>query len=159
MHQHWRVVARPIFLTVVLVALLLLTLVLVLGSSWGLVFFAVVAAVGLALWSRFALLSLIRWYTDSYAVTSHRVLFRHGVINKRFVPVDLVGVANPVLERSGWDVVFRSGSINLGGGHVLRRIPRAARLAYVITELAAANQSKDAVNIGRILQGLGLGNR
>src|SRR5262245_21725429 len=78
MHQHWRVIARPIIYTVLLVVPLLLILITSFYSPWGRALFGLIAIGGLAAWAWFALPSLARWYTTSYAVTSRRVLFQEG---------------------------------------------------------------------------------
>lgn len=153
-HEHWRAILRPIVYTVLLSVPPLLIFGTLFDSTWGRALFGLVAVVDLAVWARFALPSLMRWYAASYAVTSRRVLFREGVLNRRYEHIDLVGVNNPVLDRSGWDLLYGTGTINLGGGHVMKRVPRVLRIERLISQLAA-NQTKDVMELSRLLRNLG----
>jgi membrane protein YdbS with pleckstrin-like domain len=153
-HQHWRVITLPIIYTVLVAAPLITLLVTVFDGSWGGLLFGLVALVGLIVWSRFALPSLVRWYAASYAVTSRRVLFREGVLHRHYEQVELLGVNNPELDRSGWDLVFGTGTINLGSGRVMRRVPRVVRIEQLISQLAA-NQTKDVIEMTRLLRNMG----
>lgn len=136
---------------------LLLILGTLFDSPWGRALFGIVAIVGLAAWVWFALPSLMRWYAASYAVTSRRVLFREGVFRRRYQQIDLVGVNNPVLDRSGWDLLFGTGTLNLGGGLSMKRVPRVAKIERLISQLAA-NQTKDLVELSRLLRNMGYSN-
>jgi hypothetical protein len=153
-HEHWRAITLPVIYTVVLAVPPLLILGTLFDSTWGRAFFGLVAIVSLAAWVWFALPSLMRWYAVSYAVTSRRVLFREGVFRRRYQQIDLVGVNNPVLDRSGWDLLFGTGTINLGGGHLMKRVPRVVKIEQLISQLAA-NQTKDVMELSRLLRNMG----
>lgn len=153
-HEHWRAITLPIIYTVLLTAVPLFILAMLFGSDWGWTIFAVVAILGLATWSWFALPPIMRWYAVSYAVTSRRVLFREGVVHRRYQQIDLVGVNNPVLDRSGWDLLFGTGTLNLGGGQVMKRVPRAVKIERLVSQLAA-NQTKDVIELSRLLKNMG----
>jgi hypothetical protein len=157
MHQHWRVVTIPLLYSVLFVAILLLILVTMLDSSVGLVLLGLAVLVGLAAWCSFAMPPLVRWYSASYAVTSRRVLSRVGVFSRRYEQLDLAVVANPVLRRQGLDLLFGTGTIDLGDGHLMQRIPRVVRMEQLVSQLAA-NQKKPVEELTHLLRTMGYTN-
>ncbi len=157
MHQHWIVVALPVIYTILLVAPLVAILVTIFDSTWGRVLFVIVLIGGLAVWARYALPPLARWYTTSYAVTSRRVLFRKGVLNKNDEQVELRGVSNPMLSRRWWDVVLGTGTIDLGADQSMTWVPHASSISHLVRQLAA-EQSKDTLELARTLRSMGYGN-
>jgi len=153
-HQHWRVITLPLSCTLLVLAAPVVIAATVLDRPWGRVLFGLAVVVGPVLWVWRALAPLARWYTESFAVTSRRVLFREGIVRRRYHQIDLVGVTNPELERSGWDLLFGTGTLHLSGDRLMRQVPRVARIERLITQLAA-NQTKDFMELSRLLKSMG----
>lgn len=153
-HEHWRKIALPILYTLLLASPLLVLAFTIADTSWGRWVLLVAAVLALGAWSWFALPKLTRWYAKSYAVTTRRVLFREGLSDTVESQVELVGVASPSLRRSRLDVLWRSGTIDLGGGHVLERIRGALKHERLINQLAA-NQQRSVMELTQLLRGMG----
>jgi hypothetical protein len=154
MHAHWRVIVRPILLTLLYVIPLLLILFTIFDTAFGQVLFWLFLIAGFGAWCWLALPRLVRWYARSYAVTTRRVLFRDGVVNAQYRQVELLAVANPKMDRAGLDVLFGTGNIDLGDDRVMHRVPRVVSLERLISQLAA-NQSKSVLELTHLLRSMG----
>lgn len=152
MRAHWRHVAFPVGYSALSVALLSWLASVVLGDFWGRALLAVLVTVGLAAWAKLALAPFVQWFTKSYTVTNQRVLFHDSIKEER--QVELAKVSLPTLTRTWLDVLFRSGTLDLGGGYVLERIPRVRKTARLIAELYS-NQPKDVRELQILLSRLG----
>jgi hypothetical protein len=149
---HWRHLAFPIGYSALSVALLAWLALTVLGNFWGRALLAVLAMVGLAAWVRLALAPFVQWFTKSYTVTGQRVLFHDSIKAQR--QVELAKISLPTQTRTGLDVLFRSGTLDLGGGYVLERIPRVKKTATLISELYSS-RPKDVQELQILLSRLG----
>lgn len=153
-HEHWRKIALPMVYTLVLASPLLVMTLTIADTSWGRWALLVTAVLAFGAWSWLALPRLVRWYIKSYAVTTRRVLFREGLSDTVENQVELVGVASPSLRRSWLDILCRSGTIDLGGGHVLDQVRAALKHERLINQLAA-NQQRSAMELAQLLRGMG----
>lgn len=154
LHHHWSVIALPIAFAALLVVALLTILFTIFDNTLGKVLFYLLLIVGVIAWCRFALPSIVRWYTKSYAITTRKVLFRDGIFNRSQVQIDLVRVARTTVHRSGWDNLLGSGTIDLGEGFVLKRIPKVQKMDQLLNQLVATQTEKLAQQI-QILNTMG----
>lgn len=153
MREHWRSIALPIFYSILFAAPLVWLFAAAFDSFWGRAAFALVAMVGLAVWTCFGLWPFVQWFTRSYAVTTRRLLIRSGVFRRRLRPIDLIALPQPELETSVWDWPFGTGRIVIGS-LVLERVRDAQRIGTLLSELIS-NQSKGLEAITIVLRSMG----
>src|SRR5262249_23565505 len=137
-----------------LLGVLLAILVTIFDGTPGKVLFWAVVILGVPAWCWYALPRLMRWYAKSYAITTRRILFRDGMFRAADSQVELVGVNNRKVQRSLWDTLFRSGTIDLGGGHLLENVPGVSRVDQLIGQLVA-HQTEPSLVITQRLRELG----
>jgi len=154
LRQHWRVVAIPMLISVLLLLAPILMLVTIFEYTWGKVVLALFVIAGLVVWGRYAAPPLARWYAKSYGITTRRVVFREGLTNSSEKQVDLVRVARTTVHRTLMDKLMGSGTIDLGEGNVLEGIPRVARINRLLNQLVVT-QTKPLTEQIQILSAMG----
>jgi hypothetical protein len=142
LHQHWRTVAIPIVFSALLMLVPILLLFTIYEHTLGRVAFYLVLIAGVIAWARYALPPLAHWYAKSYAITTRKVVFREGLTTSSQRQVELVRVSRTTVHRTVWDKLWRSGTIDLGDGHVLDGIPRATRIDKLLNQLVATQTKK-----------------
>lgn len=152
LRAHWRHVAFPVVYTVLFGALLQLIFFSMFDNFWGRALLAAVFMVGLALWFIAALVPFYQWFTKSYLLTNRRLVFRDGLRNER--QIELVRMTLPKMRRTWMDLVFRSGTLDLGNDFVLARIPGVKKIETLLSELFFS-QPKDARELQDLLARLG----
>ncbi|MFD2090332.1 PH domain-containing protein [Blastococcus deserti] len=88
----------------------------------------VVLAVAVVLLLRLVAVPLLRWRTTHYVITTHRLLFREGILSRRGRDLPLARITDVSYRQTLWERIIRSGSLTIesageGGPTVLRRIP------------------------------------
>jgi uncharacterized membrane protein YdbT with pleckstrin-like domain len=128
LHPHWLTVFWPVvWLLVVVGAASFGAAAIPVGRQQGLVRLLVLA---LALLVVLVVVArpLLRWRTTHYVVTTHRLLFREGVLARRGRDIGLSRITDVSYRQTLWERVIRSGTLTIesageGGGTVLRHIP------------------------------------
>ncbi|MGY1635034.1 PH domain-containing protein [Geodermatophilus sp. SYSU D00742] len=128
LHPHWLTISWPVvaFLLVVGTASFGAALVPE-GSRQGVVRM-VVAGIALVLLTWSVLVPLLRWRTTHYVITTHRLLFREGVLARRGRDIGLSRIADVSYRQTLWERLIGSGTLTIetvgdGGATVLRQIP------------------------------------
>jgi membrane protein YdbS with pleckstrin-like domain len=112
LHPHWKTLVRPILLTFVVVAVLLVGEVLIPASKAAAAERLALAVVAIALIMWWLVYPLLRWRTTVYELTSRRMRLRDGIVarNGRDIPLSRIT-----------DVSFRKGPLDrlLGSGTLI----------------------------------------
>jgi uncharacterized membrane protein YdbT with pleckstrin-like domain len=87
-----------------------------------------VLAVALVLLLTMAVVPLLRWRTTHYVVTTHRLLFREGILARRGRDLGLSRITDVSFRQTLWERIVRSGTLTIEsagdrGATVLRQIP------------------------------------
>lgn len=109
LHPHWWYFAAPVasLAAAIAAALAVLTTVegdLRRGLSWLLLAVIVVCALWL-------LVRYVMWATTNFAVTSHRIIFRNGVLSRRGVEIPLERVNNVNFYQSLFERLIGAGDL------------------------------------------------
>jgi uncharacterized membrane protein YdbT with pleckstrin-like domain len=143
LHPHWLTIARPVLVLLLVVGAASYGAALVPDGPRQGVFRAVVAAVALGVLAVVVLGPLLRWRTTHYVVTTHRVLFREGVLARRGRDIALSRITDVSYRQTLWERLVSSGTLTIesagdGGATVLERIPDSdgaqQLLAHMIEE-------------------------
>ena len=157
LHPHWLTVFWPLVAFLVVVGGASFGAALVPdGPRQGLVRL-VVAGVAVLLLAFAVVGPLLRWRTTHYVVTTHRLLFREGVLARRGRDIGLSRITDVSYRQTLWERLISSGTLTIesagdSGATVLRQIPDSdgvqQLLAHMIEEDADRRAQESAGYIG-----------
>jgi uncharacterized membrane protein YdbT with pleckstrin-like domain len=143
LHPHWLTVFWPVVRLLLLVGAASFGAALVpAGRQQGVIRLAVVALAALLILVT-VLIPVLRWRTTHYVVTTHRLLFREGILARRGRDLGLSRITDVSYTQTLWERIINSGTLTIetagdGGATVLRRIPGSdgvqQLLAHMIEE-------------------------
>jgi uncharacterized membrane protein YdbT with pleckstrin-like domain len=146
LHPHWLTVAWPVVLFLVLVGATSFGAALV---PWRLVLVAAALVVGLV----FVAVPLLRWRTTHYVVTTHRLLYRTGVLSRHGRDIGLSRITDVSYRQSLWDRVTSSGTVTIetageGGSTVFSAIPDSDGVQQLLAQLVEEDADRRATRGG-----------
>jgi hypothetical protein len=148
---HWWFMAEP---TATLVASVLLGIIVLVWNSHGFLhtfvrYLTLILVIGSLAWfgTRYA-----KWATTNFVVTSHRLIFRHGVIAKSGIEIPLDKVMNVIFDQTIFERMLGAGSllIESGGEDGQQRFTDIRRPAVVQNEIYRQMQAHEASKYDRI---------
>ena len=126
------------------------------GPQQGMVRLAVVALALLVLLA-LVVVPVLRWRTTHYVITTHRLLFREGILVRHGRDLGLARITDVSFRQTLWERIIRSGTLTIetagdGGATVLQQIPDSEGvqqlLAYLIDEDAQWRAEQHASSVG-----------
>jgi len=149
LHPHWLTVFWRIVLFLVLVGAASFGAALVpAGAQQGLFRLAVVgAAVLLAL--VLVAVPLLRWRTTHYVITTHRLLFRQGILARHGRDIGLSRITDVSYRQSLWDRIINSGTLTIesageSGATVLKAIPDSDGVQQLLNHMIEEDADRRA---------------
>jgi uncharacterized membrane protein YdbT with pleckstrin-like domain len=128
LHPHWTTIFWPVVWFLLIVGGASFGAALIPdGDQQGLVRLLVIAlAVLLAL--LLVVVPLLRWRTTHYVITTHRLLFREGILARRGRDIGLSRITDVSYSQTLWERIINSGTVTIesageSGATVLKRIP------------------------------------
>ncbi|MGZ4642340.1 MAG: PH domain-containing protein [Blastococcus sp.] len=162
LHPHWMTVFWPVVWFLVLVG----------GASFGAAVIPVgrqqgllrllVLALTVVLTLFLVVVPLLRWRTTHYVITTHRLLFRAGVLARRGRDIGLSRITDVSYRQTLWERLVNSGTLTIesageGGATVLERIPDSEGvqqlLNHMIEEDADRRAQENASYLGEFYPG------
>jgi uncharacterized membrane protein YdbT with pleckstrin-like domain len=149
LHPHWLTVAWPVVLFLVLVGATSFGAALVPAGeqqgTWRLVLVAAALVVGVV----FVAVPLLRWRTTHYVVTTHRLLYRTGVLSRHGRDIGLSRITDVSYRQSLWDRVVNSGTVSIetageGGATVFSAIPDSDGVQQLLAQLVEEDADRRA---------------
>jgi uncharacterized membrane protein YdbT with pleckstrin-like domain len=149
LHPHWTTVFWPIvwFLLIVGAASFGAALIPV-SDQQGLLRLLVVAlAVILVL--ALVIVPLLRWRTTHYVITTHRLLYRTGILSRSGRDIGLSRITDVSYRQTVWDRVINSGTVTIetageGGATVLTAIPDSDAVQQLVNQLVEEDADRRA---------------
>jgi len=149
LHPHWTTVFWPIvwFLLVVGAASFGCAVVPA-GPDQG-VWRLVIVAAALVLTLVLLAAPLLRWRTTHYVITTHRLLWRSGVLSRTGRDVGLSRITDVSYRQTLWQRVIRSGTVTLetageGGPTVLSAVPDSESVQQLVNQLVEEDADRRA---------------
>jgi len=140
LHPHWKTLVRPILLTFVVVAVLLIGEVLIPASraADGERLALAVVAIVLLMWC--LTIPLLRWRTTAYELTTRRLRLRDGIIARNGRDIPLSRITDVSFRKGPLDRLLGSGTliVESAGEHGqlrLNEIPNAERVQATLFQL------------------------
>ncbi|MGY2084911.1 PH domain-containing protein [Blastococcus sp. SYSU DS0539] len=152
LHPHWLTLVRPVVLLLLVVGGASFGAALVpAGPQQGMVRLGIVVAAALLVLF-LVVVPVLRWRTTHYVVTTHRLLFREGILARRGRDLGLSRITDVSYTQTLWERIINSGTLTIetagdGGATVLRQIPGSEgvqQLVNVMIEEDADRRAQEA---------------
>jgi uncharacterized membrane protein YdbT with pleckstrin-like domain len=160
LHPHWLTVFWPVvrFLLVVGVASFAAAAVPA-GQQQGL-FRLLVVALAVVLLLATVLVPVLRWRTTHYVITTHRLLFREGILARSGRDIGLSRITDVSYTQSLWERIVNSGTLTIesagdSGATVLQRIPDSDGVQQLLAHMVEEDADRRAQETAGYLRGAG----
>jgi uncharacterized membrane protein YdbT with pleckstrin-like domain len=162
LHPHWLTLFWPVVWFLLVVG----------GASFGTalipagrqqgIYRMLILAVAVVLLVLFVVVPLLRWRTTHYVISTHRLLFREGIMARRGRDIGLSRITDVSYRQSLWDRIINSGTLTIesagdSGATVLKQIPDSEGvqqlLNFMIEEDADRRAQESAGYVGEGIYG------
>lgn len=145
LHPHWITLVGPVLVLVVVAALAGVGIAFVPDGDAQMWLQLAILLVAVVLVFVFFLIPLLRWLTTHYVITTHRVMFRIGILNRQGKDVSLRRITDVAYTQSLWDRIVNSGTLTIesageGTALDLSNIPHSDRIQQLINRLVEDNE-------------------
>ena len=149
LHPHWLTVFWPIVVFLVLVGLASFGAALIpegdRQASWRLV----VVGVALLLTLLLVAVPLLRWRTTHYVITTHRLLYRAGILSRHGRDIGLSRITDVSYTQTLWDRLINAGTVSIetageGGPTVFSAIPDSDGVQQLLNQLVEEDADRRA---------------
>jgi uncharacterized membrane protein YdbT with pleckstrin-like domain len=158
LHPHWLTIFWPVVWFLVIVGAASFGAALIpAGRQQGLLrLLAVALAVLLVL--VFVVVPLLRWRTTHYVVTTHRVLFREGILSRRGRDIGLSRITDVSYSQSVWERIINSGTVTIesagdSGATVLKQIPDSDGVQQLLNHMVEEDADRRAQENASYIRG------
>jgi uncharacterized membrane protein YdbT with pleckstrin-like domain len=91
---------------------------------------------------------LLRWRTTHYVITSHRLLYRTGVLSRSGRDIALSRITDVSFSQTLWERIIRSGTLRITsageGATVLYRVPGSERVQTLLNHMIEEDADRRA---------------
>lgn len=158
LHPHWLTVFWPVvrFLLIVGAASFAMAAIPA-GRQQGMFRMALLAfAVVLLLVA--VVVPLLRWRTTHYVITTHRLLFRQGILTRRGRDLALSRITDVSYTQTLWERIINSGTLSIesagdGGATVLRQIPHSDGVQQLLNHMVEEDSDRRARETAGYIRG------
>ena len=147
LHPHWKTLVRPILLTFLVVAVLLIGEVLIPASRAADGERRALAVVAIVLLMLCLMIPLLRWRTTAYELTTRRLRLRDGIIARNGRDIPLSRITDVSFRKGPLDRLLGSGTlvVESAGEHGqlrLNEIPNAERVQATLFQLVEDERAR-----------------
>ena len=158
LHPHWLTLFWPVVWFLVVVG----------GASFGMaaipagrqqgVFRLLIFAVALVLLLTVVLVPVLRWRTTHYVITTHRLLFREGILSRRGRDIGLSRITDVSYRQTLWERIINSGTLSIesageSGPTVLRQIPDSDGVQQLLNHMIEEDADRRAYESAGYIRG------
>ncbi len=158
LHPHWLTIFWPIvrFLLIVGAASFGAGMIPP-GRQQGLLRLAILA-LALVLLLTVVLVPLLRWRTTHYVITTHRLLFREGILARRGRDLGLSRITDVSYRQTLWERIINSGTLSIesageSGPTVLRQIPDSDGVQQLLNHMIEEDADRRAQENASYIRG------
>jgi uncharacterized membrane protein YdbT with pleckstrin-like domain len=158
LHPHWLTIFWPVvrFLLVVGAASFAMG-VIPAGPQQGLLRMLVLA-LALVLLLVAVAVPLLRWRTTHYVITTHRLLFREGILTRRGRDLGLSRITDVSYTQTLWERIINSGTLSIesagdGGATELRHIPDSDGVQQLLNHMVEEDADRRAQESAGYIRG------
>lgn len=158
LHPHWLTIFWPVArLLLVIGAASFAVAVVPVGRQQGMIRLLLLA-VAVALLLVTVLVPLLRWRTTHYVITTHRLLFRQGILARRGRDIALSRITDVSYTQSLWERIVNSGTLSIesagdSGATVLSRIPDSEGVQQLLAHMVEEDADRRAQESAAYVRG------
>ncbi|TKJ35622.1 PH domain-containing protein [Blastococcus sp. CCUG 61487] len=158
LHPHWLTVFWPVVRFLLIVGGTSFAAALIPDGRQQGVYRMALVGVALVLLLVTVVVPLLRWRSTHYVITTHRLLFREGILARRGRDLGLARITDVSYAQSLWERLVRSGTLTIetagdGGATVLRRIPDSESVQRLINVMVEEDADRRAQENAAHLRG------
>lgn len=154
LHPHWLTLVLPTFVFIATVAAATFGILAIPEGSarlWLRLAVLVLAAVVLV---TFTLVPVLRWSTTHYVITTHRVMFRTGILHRHGKDVAFPRITDVAYSQTLWDRIVGAGRLTIesageGPAAVLDNVPNSDETQQLINHLVEEDSDRRAREAGQ----------
>jgi len=158
LHPHWLTIFWPVIWFLLIVGAASFGAALIpAGQQQGLLR---LGTVGLAVVLILVLVvvPLLRWRTTHYVITTHRVLFREGILARRGRDIGLSRITDVSYSQSVWERIINSGTVTIesagdSGATVLKQIPDSDGVQQLLNHMVEEDADRRAQENASYIRG------
>lgn len=158
LHPHWLTVFWPVVWLLLVVG----------GASFGMavipqgrqqgLYRLVLLGVALVLLVVLVVVPYLRWRTTHYVITTHRLLFRAGILTRHGRDIGLSRITDISYRQSLWDRVINSGTLTIesagdSGATVLQQLPDAEGVQQLLNHMVEEDADRRAQESAGYIRG------
>jgi uncharacterized membrane protein YdbT with pleckstrin-like domain len=154
LHPHWLTVLWPVVLFLVLVGATSFGAALVPAGEQQALVRLVLVAVALAVGLFLVAAPLLRWRTTHYVITTHRLLYRTGVLSRHGRDIGLSRITDVSFRQRLSERLVGSGTLSIetageGGATVFAAVPDSEAVQQLVNQLVEEDADRRATRGGR----------
>ena len=158
LHPHWLTIFWPVVWFLLIVG----------GASFGTALIPVgrqqgvlrmlVLALAVVLLLFLVLVPLLRWRTTHYVISTHRLLFREGILARRGRDLALSRITDVSFTQTLWERIINSGTLTIesagdSGATVLKQIPDSDGVQQLLNHMIEEDADRRAQESAGYIRG------
>jgi uncharacterized membrane protein YdbT with pleckstrin-like domain len=149
LHPHWLTVFWPIVWLLLIAGCASFGMAAIPAGRQQGMFRLLVLGLAVVLLLVFVLAPLLRWRTTHYVITTHRLLFRAGVLARRGRDIGLARITDVSYRQTLWERLVNSGTVTIesageGGATVLEHIPDSDGVQQLLNHMIEEDADRRA---------------
>ena len=149
LHPHWVTLFWPVVRLLLIVGATSFTAALIPDGRQQGVYRMVLVAVAAVLLVASVVVPLLRWRTTHYVVTTHRLLFREGILARRGRDLGLARITDVSYTQTLGERLLNSGTLTIetagdSGATVLRQIPDSDGVQQLVNDMIEEDADRRA---------------
>jgi uncharacterized membrane protein YdbT with pleckstrin-like domain len=158
LHPHWLTVFWPVVRFLLIVgAASFGTAMIPVGPQQGLLRMLVLA-LAVVLLLAVVVIPVLRWRSTHYVVTTHRLLFREGILARRGRDLGLSRITDVSYTQTLWERIINSGTITIqtageNGATVLKQIPDSDGVQQLLNHMVEEDADRRAQESAGYIRG------
>ncbi|HEV7823570.1 MAG TPA: PH domain-containing protein [Mycobacteriales bacterium] len=158
LHPHWLTVFWPVVRFLLIVGAASFGMAAIPAGRQQGVFRMLVLALAVVLLLAFVVVPLLRWRTTHYVITTHRLLFRQGILARHGRDLGLSRITDVSYTQSLWERIINSGTLTIesagdSGATVLRQIPDSDGVQQLINHMVEEDADRRAQESAGYIRG------
>ena len=158
LHPHWVTLFWPVVRFLLIVGGVSFAMAVIpAGQQQGILRMLVLAIAAVLLLTAVAV-PVLRWRTTHYVVTTHRLLFREGILTRRGRDLGLSRITDVSYTQRLWERIVNSGTLSIesagdGGATVLHRIPDSEGVQQLLNHMVEEDSDRRAQESAEYIRG------
>ena len=149
LHPHWLTLFWPVVRLLLIVGLASFGLAAIPAGRQQGVLRMLIFAVAVVLLLAVVVVPFLRWRTTHYVVTTHRLLFREGILSRRGRDIGLSRITDVSYRQTLWERIINSGTLTIesageSGATALKKIPDSEGLQQVLNHMVEEDADRRA---------------